>query len=162
MAFFDKLSEVAKNVTDRAADGLETNRLTGDISLEKGNIQCFQRELGEFYWAKFVLGEKLEDEAMLICDKIVVAQERIKSLEAQIEQIKAEREAEKAERKAEKAAAQAAAKAEAAAQALENAGLEHSETEQDGKPAKNVCQWCGVEAAPGQKFCGECGKRIGE
>ena len=38
MAFFDKLTEVAKNVTDRAADGLETNRLTGDISLEKGNI----------------------------------------------------------------------------------------------------------------------------
>lgn len=36
MAFFDKLTEVAKNVTDRAADGLETNRLTGDISLEKG------------------------------------------------------------------------------------------------------------------------------
>ena len=42
MAFFDKLTEVAKNVTDRAADGLETNRLTGDISLEKGNIQCYQ------------------------------------------------------------------------------------------------------------------------
>lgn len=99
MAFFDKLSEVAKNVTERAADGLETNRLTGDVALEKGNIQCYQRELGEFYWAKFALGEKLDDEAMLICDKIVVAQERIRSLEAQIEQIKAEREAEKAEKK---------------------------------------------------------------
>ena len=162
MAFFEKLSEVAKNVTDRAADGLETNRLTGDISLEKGNIQCCQRELGEFYWAKFALGEKLEDEAMLICDKIVVAQERIKSLEAQIEQIKAEREAEKAERRAERAAAEAAAKAEAAAQALENAGLERTEAEQADEPAKRACSWCGAEAAPGQKFCGECGKRIGE
>ncbi len=162
MAFFDKLTEVAKNVTDRAADGLETNRLTGDIALEKGNIQCYQRELGEFYWAKFALGEKLEEEAMLICDKIVVAQERIKNLEAQIEQIKAEREAEKAERKAEKAAAEAAAKAEAAAQAMETAGLERSEAEEESKPEKPICQWCGVEAAPGQKFCGECGKRIGE
>lgn len=156
MAFFDKLSEVAKNVTDRAADGLETNRLTGDISLEKGNIQCYQRELGEFYWAKFSMGEALDEEAMLICDKIVVAQERIKELEAQIEQIKAEREAEKAERKAEKAAAEAAAKAEAASQALENAGLDRKE----GEPTNPVCPWCGKAAMPGQKFCGECGKRI--
>lgn len=162
MAFFDKLSEVAKNVTDRAADGLETNRLTGDISLEKGNIQCYQRELGEFYWAKFALGEKLEDEAMLICDKIVVAQERIRSLEAQIEQIKAEREAEKAERKAEKAAAEAAAKAEKAAQAMENAGLERTEPEAEGAPEKKFCPECGAVSVPGQKFCGECGKRLGE
>lgn len=160
MAFFEKLSEVAKNVTDRAADGLETNRLTGDISLEKGNIQCYQRELGEFYWAKFALGEKLEDEAMLICDKIVVAQERIQSLEAQIEQIKAEREAEKAERKAEKAAAEAAAKAAAAAQALENAGLERGEEEPGEEPEKPSCPECGAAAVPGQKFCGECGKRL--
>lgn len=162
MAFFDKLSEVAKNVTERAADGLETNRLTGDVALEKGNIQCYQRELGEFYWAKFALGEKLDDEAMLICDKIVVAQERIRSLEAQIEQIKAEREAEKAEKKAEKAAAEAAAKAEAAARAMENAGLERSGELPEGETAQPVCPDCGAEAVPGQKFCGECGKRLSE
>lgn len=162
MAFFDKLSEVAKSVTERAADGLETNRLTGDVALEKGNIQCYQRELGEFYWAKFALGEKLDEEAMLICDKIVVAQERIRQLEAQIEQIKAEREAEKAEKKAEKAAAEAAAKAEAAARAIETAGLERAEDMPEGEAAKPFCPGCGAEAAPGQKFCAECGKRLNE
>lgn len=162
MAFFEKLGEVAKNVTERAADGLETNRLTGDISLEKGNIQCYQRELGEFYWAKFALGEKLEEEAMLICDKIVVAQEHIREMEAQIEQIKAEREAEKAERRAEKAAAEAAAKAEAAAAALENAGLERAEPGKEGEPEPPSCPGCGAAVAPGQKFCGECGKRVAQ
>ncbi|MBR3910153.1 MAG: hypothetical protein IKJ54_02510, partial [Anaerotignum sp.] len=103
MAFFDKLGEMAKNVSEKASDSLETNKLISEINLTKGNIQALQRELGEYYWAKFAVGEKLDDEAMLICDKIVLAQDKIKVLEGQISQIKAEGEARKAEREAEKA-----------------------------------------------------------
>ena len=115
MAFFDKLGEMTKIVSEKANDSLATNNLIAEINLTKGNIQALQRELGEFYWAKFAVGEKLDDEAMFICDKIVLAQDKIKLLENQIEQIKAEGEARKAERAAAKAEQKAAEEAEKAA-----------------------------------------------
>lgn len=150
MAFLDKLGEMAKSVSERAGDSLETNQLISSINLQKGNIQVYQRELGEFYWAKFVTGEKLEDEAMLICDKIVAAQDKIHELEAQIEQIKAESEARRLEREAQRAERKAAEKAEEAARAAETAGIEQPP----------VCKNCGAKLAEGQKFCGFCGKAV--
>ena len=108
MAFFDKLGEMTKIVSEKANDSLATNNLIAEINLTKGNIQALQRELGEFYWAKFAVGEKLDDEAMFICDKIVLAHDKIKLLENQIGQIKAEGEARKAERAAAKAEQKAA------------------------------------------------------
>lgn len=91
MEFFEKIGGVAKNLSDKAGSSLEINRLTGEISIAKGNIQCYQRDLGEHFWAKFVVGEKLDDEAMHICDKIVVSQDNIRRLELEIDRIKKER-----------------------------------------------------------------------
>ena len=95
MAFFDRLNEMAKTVSEKTNDSLEINKLIGEINLTKGNIQSFQRELGEHFWAKFVTGEQFDDEAMMICDKIVAAQDKIHGMEAQIAQIKAEGEEER-------------------------------------------------------------------
>ncbi|MBQ7758201.1 hypothetical protein [Anaerotignum sp.] len=154
MAFFDKLNEMAKTVSEKANDSLETNKLISEINITKGNIQGFQRELGEYYWSKFAVGEQLDEEAMLICDKIVVAQDKIREYEAQIDQIKAESEARKAEREAEKAERKAAEKAAEAEQAAEKAGIE--------KDPVPVCADCGAVLAEGQKFCGSCGKPVGQ
>lgn len=173
--FFDKITDVVKNAADMANDSLEVNKLIGDANLQRGNIEAFKRELGEIYWAKYATGEKLEEEAMLVCDKIVVAQDKIRALEAEIEQIKADREAEKAERKAEreaekaerkaakeaerKAAEEAAAAAERAAQAAaEEIPAEAVEVLE--APAKTACNDCGASLAQGQKFCGDCGKAV--
>lgn len=150
MAFFDKLNEMAKNASEMASDSWETNKLIGEINLKKGNIQAFQRELGEFYWAKFATGEKLEDEAMLICDKIVATQDKIRELEAEIDQIKAEGEARKAENEAKKAERKAAEKAAEADRAAEKAGIERNP----------VCAGCGAALAEGVKFCSACGKPV--
>ena len=152
MAFFDKLGEMAKQVSEKANDSLETNKLIAEINLTKGNIQAFQRELGEHFWAKFAVGEQLDDEAMLICDKIVAAQDKIRSLEGQIDQIKAEGEARKAEREAVKAEQKAAEKVAEAEKAAEKAGIER----------EPVCKGCGAELADGVKFCGQCGAPVAE
>ena len=152
MAFFDKIGEMTKIVSEKANDSLATNNLIAEINLTKGNIQALQRELGEHYWAKFAVGEQLDDEAMFICDKIVLAQDKIKVLENQIEQIKAEGEARKAERAAAKAEQKAAEKVAEAEEAAEKAGIERDP----------VCSGCGAELADGVKFCGQCGAPVAE
>ena len=158
MAFFDKLGEMTKIVSEKASDSLATNNLIAEINLTKGNIQALQRELGEFYWAKFAVGEKLDDEAMFICDKIVLAQDKIKVLEGQINQIKAEGEARKAERAAEKAEKKAAEEAEKAAEKVEKA----EKAAEKAGIEKPVCRGCGADLAEGMKFCGQCGTPAAE
>lgn len=98
MAFFDKIGELARSAADKASDGMEITRINSDITMQQGNINEYQRELGMYYWSKFVTGEKLDEEAMLICDKIVVAQDKIRQYAAEIEKVKRDREIEKAER----------------------------------------------------------------
>ena len=39
MAFFDRLNEMAKTVSEKTNDSLEINKLIGEINLTKGNIQ---------------------------------------------------------------------------------------------------------------------------
>ncbi len=170
MANLDKLSEMAKNVSDMANESLELNKLTSEINLTKGNIEAYKREIGEYYWAKFMLGEKLDDEPMLTCDKIVVAQDKIRALEAEIAQIKADREAEKAERKAEREvqkaerkAAREAEKAERkAARAVEDAAEEAEADIEEAEEAEEasipVCADCGAVVEDGQEVCDSCAK----
>lgn len=152
MAFLDKLGELARTAADKANDGLEINRINSDIVIQKGNINEYQRELGMYCWARFVMGDQLDEEATAICDKIVKAQDRIKELEAEIEQVKADREAEKAER-----AEQKRLEAEAAAQEAAEAAGDVQITDADGEVGR-FCGGCGAPLAEGQKFCGSCGK----
>lgn len=152
MANLDKLSEMAKNVSDMANESLELNKLTSEINLAKGNIEAYKREIGEYYWARFAVGEKLDDEPMLTCDKIVVAQDKIRALEAEIAQIKAGREAEKAERKAEKEAEKAERKAERAAAKAERKAEKEAERAAAKAEAEAYAEDDLVEGTPEDLF----------
>lgn len=157
MAFLDKLGELAKSAADKANDSLEINRINSDIVMEQGNIQVYQTDLGKYYWAKFVMGEKLDDEAMHICDKIVAAQDKIRALETEIETIKADREAEKAERAEQKRQEAEQAAKEAAERVEEKRAQQADSVTVDGE---RFCGSCGAPLSEEQKFCGNCGKPV--
>lgn len=155
MAFLDKLGEVAKNMTEKAGDSLEINRLNGEISIEKGNIQCYHRELGEYYWSKYAVGVKLDEEAMLICDKVIVSQERIRALGEEIEQVKKNREAAVAERTEAKQRAE-----ETTAENTTAEAVEPEDTERPTEAAPLFCTNCGGAIKPEQRFCMFCGRPV--
>ena len=146
MAILEKLGDFAKNVSDLAEDSLEMSRLNSQINSFKSDIEKSRSELADFYWSKFVTGEQLDEEAMLICEKIVSFQDAVRTLQRQVEQVKEDREAEKAERKAAKAAEKAAKEAEEkAAKAAEKAAKEAEE-----KAAKEAEEQAAKEAANAQ------------
>lgn len=165
MALLDKIGEVAKNMTEKAGDTLELNRLNGEIAIEKGNIQCFHRELGEHYWAKFVMGELLDEDAMMICDKVVASQDRIRRLDEQMDKIPVVREQILAERAEAKRVAleEENRLAELARKAQEGRGEATGVVEVlDAGDAQGLlfCGNCGGALKTGQRFCAFCGKTM--
>ena len=140
MAILEKLGDFAKNVSDLAEDSLEMSRLNSQINSFKSDIEKSRSELADFYWSKFVTGQQLDEEAMLICEKIVSFQDAVRTLQRQVEQVKEDREAEKAERKAAKAAEKAAKEAEekAAKEAEEQAAKEAANAQAEGIEAQAV------------------------
>ncbi|WP_304509877.1 zinc ribbon domain-containing protein [Anaerotignum sp.] len=165
MDFFDKLGEAARNLTEKAGDSLEINRLTGEISIEKGNVQYYHKELGEHYWAKFAVGEKLDDEAMLICDKVVVSQDRIRHLEIEIEKIKKEREAIQEERAKTKRPHQEEEEKETEQPKVEEPQDKDAEVlveavAEQTEEWPRYCHNCGGAIKEGQRFCIFCGAEV--
>lgn len=165
MDFFDKLGEAARNLTEKAGDSLEINRLAGEISIEKGNIQYYHKELGEHYWAKFAVGDKLDDEAMLICDKVVVSQDRIRQLEIEIEKIKKEREVVQEERAKVRRTQQEEEEKETEQPKVEESQDEDAPVligtvEEKTEEWPRYCHNCGGAIKEGQRFCIFCGTEV--
>lgn len=160
MEFFDKLGEAARSLTEKAGDSLEINRLNGEIAIEKGNIQCYQRELGEYYWAKFAVGEKLDEEAMLICDKVVNSQDRIRQYMFDIEKVKKEREAVLDERVKAKAWEEEITEQSEDETVQDKTEAVFSENHEKATEWPQFCPNCGGGVKAGQRFCMFCGAEI--
>lgn len=84
----ETIEKFAKNMKEKAVDGLEINRIQGDIFTEKRKIELLEQKLGQYYWAKFLMGDQLEEEAMEICDKIVLCNDNIARWNQEIQNIK--------------------------------------------------------------------------
>lgn len=131
MAFFDKLSEMAKNIGDKTNDAIETTKLNSKINGEKKAIEAEMSKLGACVYAMHTAGSPFEGEAAEICSVIDEHNRAIAEIQAEIERIKAEAEAAQAARaaasakaasQAAQAAVQASDAAQAAAQAATGAG----------------------------------------
>ncbi len=85
--------ELAKNVADKTNDLLETGKLNGQISSANTSINELKTRLGDHYWNLYVQGEQLDDDAVVLCTTIKEYTEEIANLQAQLADLKAKREA---------------------------------------------------------------------
>lgn len=70
MAFFDKLTDVAASITDKAGDVVEITRLKTKISSERKAIETDCALIGKYYYKLRENGEQLPEEIGGYCSSI--------------------------------------------------------------------------------------------
>lgn len=158
MAFFDKISEMAKNVGDKTGDMIEVTKLNSQISDAEKRIVDQKKAIGEYCWTQYIANVQLDPEVAKMCAAIKEDEALIAKTHAEIRSIKADK---------------------AAAPVVVEAGLLRCQDCGTPNPeGTKFCQNCGVElelpapAAPvevatcpacgtqnpvGTRFCQECG-----
>ncbi len=132
MALFDKLNDLAKNITDKTTDAIETGKLASKVNSENNLAAAELKKIGEYYYGIFIGGGEVVPEIAEFCQTAKVHYDAAAAAQAEIDRIRAENEAERA------AAAAPAAPA----------------------PAGLTCPGCGAAIANGLKFCSQCGTKI--
>ena len=92
--FFDEfgkgVSDVASDLSRRAGDSLEIQRLKGEIrSLKRGNRRDFE-DIGRSIYEKFTKNEIQDMDMIALCEAIEKREEEIEKYEEQIVRIKEE------------------------------------------------------------------------
>ena len=167
MAFFDKLSDFAKNIGDKTTDAIETGKLQSKINSEKSLAGEELKKIGEFYYNAWLNGGEIAPEILEVCSAAKAHYDAADEARAEIDRIRAENEAAKAA-----AAAPAAPEVPAAPAGIvcTACGAENApdtkfccncgnKLEIPAPPEPKICPNCGATIAEGMKFCGECGTR---
>lgn len=153
MAFFDKVGNMAKNISDRTGDAIEITKLQAKISSERNAMAEQMRKLGEYYYIKHNKGEQLEDGALEFCTVIDEQWKQVTEAQEKIDKIKADNEAQKA-------AAAAPAPAPQMAPVVPAAEVVQAAPEAPATPQMRFCTSCGAQIEDGVKFCGICGTKV--
>lgn len=88
MAFLDKLSSIAQDVTEKAGEAVEITKLKVKVNKEKSAIEDSLKKIGEYYVEKCEEGEIPDGAVKVICDEIAEKNKNIEDLMAQIAAIK--------------------------------------------------------------------------
>ena len=159
MAFFDKLSEMAKNVGDKTGDMIEVTKLNSQISDAEKRIVDQKKAIGEYCWTQYIANVQLDPEVARMCAAIKEDEALIAKTQAEIRSIKADK-------------AAAPVVVEAGLLRCQDCGTPNPEgtkfcqncgTELEiPAPAAPVevatCPACGFQNPVGTRFCQECGK----
>ena len=155
MAFFDKLGEIAKNVSDKTSEMIEVNKYNQKITSERAKVYEAKGRLGSYYWDRFCAGEQLEPEAAIICAEITALNESINSLQAELEAYKAS-EAAAAPAQLSCVCPSCQAPNDPQSKFCKSCGAKMEQS------TGRFCPSCGKENAAGTKFCNECGAKISD
>lgn len=90
MAFLDKMSNIAKNVGDKAGDAIEITKLNAKISGEKKAIEEVLVKIGNLYYDKYTQGQATDPEAAQFMAEIDSHRLAIQQAEEQIRITKAD------------------------------------------------------------------------
>ena len=187
MAFFNKLNDLAKNITDKTNDAIETGKLNSRANSEKNLAAEELKKIGTYYYEKFTHGEEVDAEILDLLNAAKAHYDEADAALAEIEKIRLENEAQKAAAAAPVAPAAPVVPATPVVDAapvrmvlvseatgditcpgcgaLNAAGIKFcgecgTKLEIPQPPAPKTCPNCGMEVVPGLRFCGECGTRL--
>ena len=164
MAFFDKLNDFAKNISDKTTDAIETGKLQSKVNSEKNLAGEELKKIGEFYYNAWLNGGEIAPEVLEICTAAKAHYDAAGEAQAEIDRIRAENEAAKAAAAAPVVPAAPAGTVCAACGTANNPGTKFccncgNKLEIPAPPTPKTCPNCGAAIAEGMKFCGECGTR---
>lgn len=154
MAIFNKLGELAKNVSTKTGDMLEISKLNAQIRTREDDIDELKQQLGEYMWTKYDSGVIMDTKATNICAQIRAALCEIESNRAAIQTIRAAQDAAR-----EQAEQEAEARTQMRIQTRELVNEVRSISESAAQPTV-VCPACGAPIVGGARFCGVCGTRL--
>ena len=98
MALMDKVSEFAKNASDKTVVMFETAKLNSKISAQEKTIAALTMRLGEYFLAQCDAGlVVMEGEAAEICAEISACRETIAELQEEISAVRAARDFDESE-----------------------------------------------------------------
>lgn len=166
MGIFDKISNMAKDATDKASDLLEIQKLNSKINDERSRIARLKQQIGDHYLKQFEEGAMLDSEATELCSQILQIDEQISAIERQIESIKANGASEENTVRMEtKPCPSCGSSVEVGKKFCPECGY-NMDSEADSKEAEETaessakCPSCGSEIESGLKFCPECGQKL--
>ena len=165
MAFFDKLNDFAKNISDKTTDAIETGKLNGRINSERNLAGEELKKIGQFYYELFASGGEVAPEVREFCQTAKSHYDAAEEAQAEIDRIRAENEAAKAA-----AAVPVAPEATSGGIACPACGAANepgtkfcrecgAKLESPPEPEVRLCSACSAELAPGVKFCSQCGAK---
>ena len=167
MAFFDKLGDLAKNISEKTTDAIETGKFASKANSEKNLAGEELKKIGEYYYNLWLESGEIVPEVLEFCAAAKAHYDAAAEAQAEIERIRAENEAAKAAAAAPITPAAPAAPAGIVCTACgtaNNPGTKFccncgNKLEIPAPPAPKTCPSCGATIAEGMKFCGECGTR---
>ena len=154
MAFFNKLGELAKNVSDKTDNMLEISKLNGEIRNSQDDIEELKLKLGNYIWLKFKNGIIMDEQTTSICRSIQAAQDNINAKQAAINALKQTKPAQK-----EHSLNVSEVKAQMRAHSKEILNEFAAAAETAAAPV-STCPLCGTDAQGGSRFCGNCGTKL--